>query len=39
MTSDRTAVARLLEFWLERTVEEEGFGNRVKITDTRRSMW
>jgi hypothetical protein len=28
-----TAVARLLEFWVERTAEEEGFGNRVKITD------
>jgi hypothetical protein len=33
MTSDRTAIARLLEYWLERAAEEEGFGNRVKITD------
>jgi hypothetical protein len=33
MTNDRTAIARLLEFWLERAGKEDGFGNRVRITD------
>jgi hypothetical protein len=33
MTNDRTAIARLLEYWLERAGKEDGFGNRVRITD------
>jgi hypothetical protein len=33
MTNDRTAIARLLEYWLECAGKEDGFGNRVKITD------